>query len=259
MFLAPFLVFAVTSLFQWVLVCLVPADGLAALATADSPYAYALKSAGILGFPLFLLCLGIAFGGDFSTLNSGVAAPARYLYTMAQDGLLPKPLARLHPTRRTPYVAILVLGLLICLLVCTGSIRYIASLSLFATLLYYIIGIVSACGLRRKHPALKRHYKAPLIWLGAPVSILIYSYMLTKLERGAIGSGLVWCLLGLVLYLIYRKQQGKKKPALLPICPLPQPPPEEKQRMDREYHIWCSVVAAAIVLIAALYSISYFA
>ena len=39
MFLAPFLVFAVNGLFQWVLVCVAPSGALADLATAAAPYA----------------------------------------------------------------------------------------------------------------------------------------------------------------------------------------------------------------------------
>ena len=106
LFLAPFLVFAVNGLFQWVLVCVVPPDGLAALAGAAAPYAKGMELAGVTGFPLVLLCLGIAFGGDFSTLNASVSAPARYLFTMARDGILPAAFARVHPKYHTPYVSI---------------------------------------------------------------------------------------------------------------------------------------------------------
>lgn len=120
-----------------------------------------MRLAGVTGFPLVLLCVGIAFGGDFSTLNAGVAAPARYLYTMARDGILPSVFARVHPVFRTPYVAILALGALMLVLVGTGSITAIASLSLFATLSYYILGIAAAVGLRRRYPDRPRPYRAP--------------------------------------------------------------------------------------------------
>ena len=83
MFLAPFLVFAVNGLFQWVLVCVTPSGALADLAVAAAPYAEGLRLAGVTGLPLVLLCLGIAFGGDFSTLNAGVSAPARYVFTLS--------------------------------------------------------------------------------------------------------------------------------------------------------------------------------
>ena len=191
LFLAPFLVFAVNGLFQWVLVCVVPPQDLAALADAAAPYARGMELAGVAGFPLILLCLGIAFGGDFSTLNASVSAPARYLFTMARDGVLPGCFARVHPKYHTPYVAILALGALMLLLMGTGSIAYIASLSLFATLLYYVIGMAAALGLRRRRPALARPYRAPGIRVGAAVSIAVYLLMMTQLDRAGVAAGLL--------------------------------------------------------------------
>ncbi len=104
------------------------------MAEAAAPYAEAMRLAGVIGFPLILLCAGIAFGGDFSTLNACVTAPARYLFTMARDGALPAIFAKVHPRYGTPALAIITLGALMVLLVCTNSVPYIASLSLFATL-----------------------------------------------------------------------------------------------------------------------------
>ena len=96
-----FLVFAVNALFQWFLVGLVPHEFYHILAVADAPYAEGLRAAGLVGFPIILLCIGIAFGGDLSTINPGIAAPARYIYTMAEDGSLPKFLCKVHPKYKT--------------------------------------------------------------------------------------------------------------------------------------------------------------
>ena len=49
MMLSPFIIFVVNALFQWFLVGIVPADGLAAVAESSAPYAEAMMSAGILG------------------------------------------------------------------------------------------------------------------------------------------------------------------------------------------------------------------
>lgn len=253
LFLAPLLVFAVTGLFQWALVCIVPADSLSSLADAAAPYAEGMKLAGAAAFPLILLCLGIAFGGDFSTLNASVSAPARYLYSMAKDGALPGFLGKLHSHFKTPVPAILLLGGLMMLLIATDSLSIIASLSLFATLLYYVIGILAACALRVKRPSLRRPYRAPLLWVGAPISILIYLLLMTQLDKTAVTAGILWCLLGLLLFgICRRKYRLKSGNAALP--PLPEPPaPEEKRKMDREYHIWLFIVAAAALLVLGLH------
>lgn len=252
LFLAPFLVFAVTGLFQWALLCIVPADSLSLLADAAAPYAEGMKLAGAIGFPLVLLCLGIAFGGDFSTLNASVSAPARYLYSMAKDGALPGFLGKLHSRFKTPVLAILLLGGLMMILIATDSLSIIASLSLFATLLYYVIGMAAACGLRLKHPGLKRPFRAPLLWVGAPISILIYLFLMTQLDKTAVIAGIVWCLLGLVLFAVCRRKY-RQKSGNIALPPFPEPPaPEEKRKMDREYRIWLIVVAAAALVVLGL-------
>lgn len=199
LFLVPFIVFAVNAAFQWFLVGIVPTEEISALSTASAPFAEAMTKAGILGFPLILLAAGIAFGGDFSTLNASIAVPPRYLFTMARDGAMPKIFARIHKKYQTPYIAILTLGILSAFLIASNSMVYIASVSLFADLFYYVIGIGASFGLRKKHPELNRPYKAPGIMIGAPVSVIIYIVMITQLEREALITGVVWCALGLVV------------------------------------------------------------
>ena len=148
MFLAPFVVFCVNALFQWYLIGITPVEKLASLATAEAPYAEAMKAAGILGFPLALLAAGIAFGGDFSTLNASISTTPRYLFTMARDGAMPKIFAKVSHRYQTPYVAVITLGVLTVALIATNSLLYIAELSLFADLFYYVLGILAAWGFR---------------------------------------------------------------------------------------------------------------
>lgn len=177
MFLAPFVVFCVNALFQWYLIGITPVEKLASLATAEAPYAEAMKAAGIFGFPLALLAAGIAFGGDFSTLNASISTTPRYLFTMARDGAMPKIFAKVSRRYQTPYVAVITLGVLTVALIATNSLLYIAELSLFADLFYYVLGILAALGLRKNHPELKRSYKAPLIMIGAAyqrINLLVY-------------------------------------------------------------------------------------
>ena len=192
LFLAPFVVFAVNALFQWFLIAITPVESLASLATA--PYAVAMKAAGILGLPLALLAAGVAFGGDFSTMNAAIATIPRYLFTMARDGVMPSIFAKTSRFQ-TPHVAIITLGVLTMALIATDSLIYIASLSLFADLLYYVIGILAAWALRRRRPELQRPYKAPLVAVGAPVSAIIYLYMMTQLDTNAFITGVIGDLL----------------------------------------------------------------
>ena len=251
--LAPFIIFAVNALFQWFLVGLVPPEGLSAVAESSAPYAEAMMSAGILGFPLLLLAAGIAFGGDFSTMNASLAVPPRYLYTMARDGAFPKVFAKLHPRFQTPYVAICVLGIITVGLVATNSLIYISNLSLFADLFYYVIGIAAAFGLRKKMPDLKRPFKVPGLLIGAPISVIIYVIMMTQLVPEAIITGVAWCVIGLIIFACCRAKYKTAKSPILAAIETPDPSPEEKTKMDKEFKIWSVVTAIAVVIALALY------
>ena len=258
LFLVPFIVFAVNAAFQWFLVGIVPTEEISALSTASAPFAEAMTKAGILGFPLILLAAGIAFGGDFSTLNASIAVPPRYLFTMARDGAMPKIFARIHKKYQTPYIAILTLGILSAFLIASNSMVYIASVSLFADLFYYVIGIGASFGLRKKHPELNRPYKAPGIMIGAPVSVIIYIVMITQLEQEALITGVVWCALGLVVYGVcrrmYKDEENEEEAGVLQ----PEiPSPEEKKKMDREFNIWKTVVAAAVIIVLFAYVVPF--
>lgn len=261
LFLAPFVVFAVNALFQWFLIGITPVDKLAALTTAQAPYADAMMAAGILGLPLALLAAGIAFGGDFSTLNAAIATTPRYLFTMARDGVMPRCFAKTSRRFQTPYVAIITLGVLTVALIATDSLIYIASLSLFADLFYYVIGILSAWALRCRHPGLQRTYKAPWVSVGAPVSALIYLYMMTQLDTNAFITGVIWSVLGLIIYFVCSKKYGQSK-ALMPdleatgAWDLPESE-QERSAMDTEYLIWKIIVASACIFATALYVVPY--
>lgn len=259
LFLAPFIVFAVNAIFQWFLVGIVPVDGLEAIASASAPFAEAMTTAGILGFPLIMLAAGIAFGGDFSTLNSSISVPPRYLFTMARDGAMPKVFAKLHSKYKTPYVAILTLGILTILLTATNSIVYIASLSLFADLFYYVIGIAACFFLRKRQPDLARPYKAPGAAIGAPISAIIYLIMMTQLDGEAFWTGVIWCAAGLVIFFICQAKYGKTGDADLAdlIIDHVDPPADEKAKMDKEFKIWAIVVAIAVIIALLLYIVPF--
>jgi APA family basic amino acid/polyamine antiporter len=257
LFLTPFIVFSVTALFQWFLLGIVPPEGLGAVKEAMAPYAEGMKAAGILGFPLVLLCTGIAFGGDLSTLNPSVGAPARYLYGMARDGVLPRVLGNLHPRFRTPHVAVAFLGLVTLLFVATGSIIYIASLSLFADLFYYIIGFAAFLGLRRRHPELPRPYRAPGGVVGAMVSILIYGVMMTQLPRDAFTTGVVWNLIGWGVYVLLRRRNPAPASMLLNPPKVEAPTPEESSELDREYRRWRLVTMGCFGTVLLVFLVPY--
>lgn len=246
-----FLVFALNALFQWFLVGLVSHDFYGVLAVADAPYAEGLKAVGLVGFPIILLCVGIAFGGDLSTINPGIAAPARYIYTMAEDGALPTFLGKIHPKYKTPHVAVVVVGIINLVLIATGSIDYIASVSLISLAICYMIGCFSYLGLQRKYPDMNRPYKAPLGKLGCYVTTVLYIFMLIFADRLAlVTAGVISVLCVLYGAVLARKREGEIPSIEEEIGVIEEPTEEEKKKLDKEYSIW--KVATIVVTVVAL-------
>lgn len=260
--LSVFLVFAVNALFQWFLVGLVPSKFYHLLATADAPYAAGLKAVGLVGFPIILLCIGIAFGGDLSTINPGIAAPARYIYAMAEDGALPKVLGKVHPKYKTPHIAVIVVGIINIILIATGSISYIASVSLISLGICYIIGCLAYLGLRKKYPEIKRPYKAPMGLFGAWLTVVLYVFMLLFADRVALITALIIGVVS-VIYALLIGQRNKDKASNIydDVEELPEPDKETKAKLDKEYAVWkystivVTIIALGIYLVPIMSNI----
>jgi amino acid transporter len=154
------------------------------------------------------LVLGGMMSG-FGMFNALVMSYSRLPLAMAQDGMLPRVFARLHPKTRAPYVAILVcaVGWALCLglgferLVTIDIVIYGLSLALeFVALLV----------LRIREPKLERPFRVPGGMFGAamvgvfPVLLLGFALVHSEGEQILGISSLVFALLligaGLVAY-----------------------------------------------------------
>lgn len=254
-----FLVFAVNALFQWFLVGLIPHNFYGLLASADAPYAEGLMAAGFIGTPIILLCVAIAFGGDLSTINPGIAAPARYIYSMAEDSSLPSVFGKVHPKYKTPHNAILLVGVINFILIATGSIDYIASVSLISLAVCYMIGCLAYMGLKRRHPELKRPYKAPYGVLGCYVTIVIYVFMLFFADQIALATAGVLSVVCIIFWYFYTQHKHNNIPTLEEeIGEVTEPTTEEMTKMDREYSIWKWGTIIVTVISLAIYFIPMF-
>ena len=253
--LSPFIVFGVNALFQWFLVGLVPNTALAGLATADAPFAYAMEVAGIVGLPVIILCLGITFGGDFSTMNPCVSGPARYMYTMANDGNMPKAFGKLHPKHNTPYISILTVGVLGIALIATGSISILAAMCAFCQMTCYIIGYISYLMLQKKEPDLERPYKVPFGTIGAVISIIVYFVLaILALDMDALPWNLAFDAICIIYYFLVVRKRPIPQDAIdadLLAMQSEDPTPEEKAKLDKQYKMW-KIGAITVFCVAML-------
>ena len=63
---------------------------------------------------------------------------------------------KIHPKYKTPYIAVIAVGVINFILIATGSIDYIASVSLISLAICYMIGCLSYIGLKKKYPDMKK-------------------------------------------------------------------------------------------------------
>lgn len=253
--LSVFLVFAINALFQWFLVGLVPSEFYDILATADAPYADGLKAVGLVGAPLMLLCIGIAFGGDFSTINPGIAAPARYIYTMAEDHALPHFLGRVHRKYKTPHIAVLSVGIINAVLIATGSIEYIASVSLVSLAVCYMIGCLAYLGLRKSRPLLERPYRAPLGRVGSCFTICIYIFMLLFADKMALFTALLLSIACFAFYMWFSRYTRDGIVVIEQEIVIKEPTTEEEELLDYEYTVWKYITIAVTIIAIGVYMI----
>ena len=86
----------------------------------------------------------------FGTLNGSVMTGARVLFATAADGLLFKPIARVHPTYQTPSVAIALEAVLGVLFVMIGTFEQLADAFVTAIVPFYALAVASVFVFRRR-------------------------------------------------------------------------------------------------------------
>ena len=116
------------------------------LINQDAPLAELAKA--LFGEIGFFLVLVLSFIAVWSTLSSIFTLLPRILFAGAQDGLMPKILAKIHPSYSTPYAAILFLGVLEFAFAASGSFRYLLVLVTGASLILYFGAVLAFFKLR---------------------------------------------------------------------------------------------------------------
>ncbi|MBE3563654.1 MAG: amino acid permease [Hydrogenibacillus schlegelii] len=165
------------------------------------PAAYALARVGIR-WGSALLSVAVVFGLIATMLGNGLSA-TRILFALGRDGLLPPAIARVHPTRRVPTMAtVLVFGTSIIL---AGflSIGELAELANIGGLSAFLLTTVSVVVMRFRRPDEPRVFKVPALWLFAPIGIVGSLVLIASLPAVTFVRFGLWLLLGLVVYFGY--------------------------------------------------------
>jgi APA family basic amino acid/polyamine antiporter len=257
--ISPFIVMAVNTLWWWFLNGITPAASRPSLADAAAPFADATNAAGMGIFAVVLLCLIITLGGDFSSMNPLVTGAARYMYLMSNDGSLPKAFGNLHPRYKSPYISVIVIGVVSVLLILLNNIVMVAAMCAYAQISCYILGYVSFILLRKKEPDLERPFKVKGGIAVAVAAIIVYAVLaVLAYDPAAVVWNLgfdVLCIIYIIVHLVILKhpvpQESKEIDKIT--MTFPDPTPEEKKKLDRQFKLWFGVAIAAGIFSVIIY------
>jgi APA family basic amino acid/polyamine antiporter len=137
---------------------------------------------------------------------------SRLIYGMAQQGIVPRGLGRVHGGRRTPWVAIVFVAALACALLVLGDLESLADTTVLLLLLVFVCVNAAALILRRD-PVEHDHWRAPTAFpvLGAAACLaLIAQKAVDDATEFAYAGGLL--ALGALLWGITRALTGPIEP-----------------------------------------------
>jgi basic amino acid/polyamine antiporter, APA family len=124
----------------------------------------------------------------FGALNASMLASPRVFFAMADDGLFFKTVAKVHPTYKTPYVAILLAAALGVAFVLTRTFEQLADTFVLSIWPFYAFGVGALYILRRRRPDLPRPYKVP----GYPILPGVFIAGVIYLVVNALVTDPVW-------------------------------------------------------------------
>jgi len=150
--------------------------------------------------------------------NAGLIGVSRLTYSMGQHRQLPEGLRQVHPRYRTPYIAILVFAAVAMVTLLPGKTEFLATMYSFGAMLSFTIAHVSVIWLRRIEAERERPWKPPfnfrVFGFEAPLTAVLGGLgtfaawiVVMALNPSTLVVGTGWMVLGVVVYVLYRRNQ----------------------------------------------------
>ncbi len=152
--------------------------------------------------------------------NAAMLGLSRLGYSLALNRQIPAAVGRLHPKYSTPYVVIAVGTVLAIALVYPADLEFLAGIYALGATIAFTLVTLGVCVLRWREPARDRPYKMPFnlrlgraelplpAALGAVISAASIGLVLA-LHDGALTFGVPWLVVGVAVYVLYRRSDGK--------------------------------------------------
>ncbi len=153
-----------------------------------------------VGVPLMAVTGMIA---TLTSINSAMLSATREAFTLGRDGAWPRFMSKMGRLR-TPYVSILVIGGVSCMVAAIGLVDFLSYISSTGYLFVLFWGSISMIRLRKMYPHLKRPFKAPFFpltaYLAAASCVLIIAF--SQWQALLFGAGVL--IGGSLFYYLYK-------------------------------------------------------
>src|SRR3981189_3572075 len=168
----------------------------------EAPIARAFLDRG-LTTASHVITLG-ALAGLTSVMLVMLLGQTRVLYSMANDGLLPKKFfAAVHPKFRTPWKNTILVGLLAAIVGSLTPIDDIGKMVNIGTPLAFVIVSIAVMVLRYTNPDQARPFRTPWVPVVPVLGILFNGYMMYKLGWVNWARLFIWLGIGLISFFTY--------------------------------------------------------
>ena len=149
-----------------------------------------------------------------TTINSATLSATREAFTLSRDGTWPRSFSRLSPWR-TPFVAILMVGLVSALIAAIGLVDFLSYISSAGYLFVLFFASLSLPVLRKRFPNIIRPFKVPLYpltaYLAAAVCLFIIVFSETRALLFLAGVLILFSIFYFVFRLFKRKRTLNRK------------------------------------------------
>jgi APA family basic amino acid/polyamine antiporter len=173
----------------------------------SDPLAKAFEVAG-LHWGQAIISLGAIISMTAVLLVFQLGQP-RIFFSMSRDGLLPAAFRAVHPRYRTPHVTTIITGVAVAVGCTLLDDAETYDLTNIGTLFAFLIVCVGVLALRVKDPGRPRPFRAPLIWVVAPLGAVSCLYVMLGLPATAWVRFGVWMLIGGTLYVAYGRHHSR--------------------------------------------------
>jgi len=152
--------------------------------------------------------LYVTFGALLATASvalTSIYSSSRTIFALSRDNLLPKIFSRIDKRFGTPTISVIISSLISILLVLSGNINFVVSIVNFGSLFNFIFTNLSLIKLKKeinKKPKFELPFH-PLIPIAGAISCFALIFFL---ENNAKIIGIIWLLLGVLIYLIKEKR-----------------------------------------------------